>query len=151
MALYLLVKPGRYFLSTDPICGTNGLAPCVGLAINRGGTPWFIAHVECAAQVKKRKDATWDKVAAWVRGHLTNLLHPCEASFRVHLVGAYMSDFSSQAIYDGVAGWVLHSSQLTTHEKWDGFIVRANGTLSGLKHQANNSEGDGDFTIPKNP
>lgn len=97
-----LVNQGRYIMASNPICGTNGLGTCVGVAIHCG--QWFIAHIDCEAQVKNRQDPMWGRVATYVRTRLNSLLGSCGSS-NVHIVGN-INDFSAQAIHDGITAWV---------------------------------------------
>lgn len=142
----LLVKPGRYLMAADPVCGTNGLAPCVGVAIYHG--KWFIAHIESRATVKTRKDPVWARVATCTRNRLQQLLGPCGAQ-SVHVIGNF-GDFSSIAIRDGIAAWVNGTVAITC-DAWDGFEINANGTFRSLTYEENNTDGDGAFSIPANP
>lgn len=142
----LLVRPGRYLMAADPVCGSNGLAPCIGVAVYHG--KWFVAHIECAAIVKTKKDPMWAKVADYTRNRLHQLLGPC-GSPNVHIIGNF-GDFSSMAIRDGIVAWVAETVAIT-YDAWDGFEIKANGTFGSLTHEENNTDGDGAFSIPANP
>jgi hypothetical protein len=143
-----LVKQGHYILGDKPPCGTNGLATCVGLAINHDDE-WFIAHIDCAALVKTKKDPMWQKVAKWVSDELQRTMSACYPNYQVNIVGG-LNDFSAQAIADGIAAWVAGKVNISRIE-WDGFEVTADGKLGKLTHEANNDFGDGTFSVPANP
>jgi hypothetical protein len=141
-----LVNQGRYIMSADPVCGTNGLGTCVGIAVYHGH--WFIAHVDCAAVVRTRADPMRQRVANYVRNRLTQLLGPC-GSPNVHVVGG-LGDFSAQAISEGVTAWVNGTVAITL-DAWDGFEILAGDVFQRIGADANNSAGDGAFSVPDNP
>lgn len=66
-------------MAADPVCGTNGLSPCIGAAIYHG--QWLIAHIESKATVRTRKDPAWAQVATYTRNRLQQLLGPCRLTF----------------------------------------------------------------------
>lgn len=140
------MKQGRYIMNASPICGTNGLGTCVGLAVYHG--KWFIAHIDCEAIVKSKTDPMYEKVMNYVTRRLHTLLGPC-GSPSVHIIGG-LSDFSAWAIKDGIVMWVQDTAEIN-YDEWDGFEILETGKFQRLKHEANNIEGDGDFTVPENP
>jgi hypothetical protein len=141
------IRQGRFIEFASPVCGTNGLGTCVGVAVPRGGQ-WFLAHIDCAAVVKSKTDPMWGRVAQYVTDKLNQLLDAGSYE-NVHVVGS-LSEFSGQAILDGVKSWIRDQRQLTTH-RWDGFQIDARGVFTNPGHAANNSDGDGAFTVPANP
>ena len=145
-----LVNQGRYVMATNPTCGTNGLGTCVGAAIYVGmpAGEWFIAHIDCEALVKTRQDPMWGRVAAYVTNQLNRLLGPC-GSPNVHIIGG-LGDFSAQAIRDGIIAWVNGTVDIQYND-WDGFEIIKGNQFQRLGHDKNNSDGDGSFSVPKNP
>lgn len=141
-----LVNQGHYIMGTNPICGTNGLGTCVGVAVYHGS--WFIAHIDCEALVKTKKDPMWGKVAIYVENKLNQLLGPC-GSPNVHIIGN-LNDFSAQAIRDGITAWVNGTVNITWNQ-WDGFEILVGDQFQALDHDVNNSNGNGVFTVPENP
>lgn len=141
-----LVNQGRYILSTDPVCGTNGLGSCVGLAVYHGS--WFIAHIDCEAIVKKKGDPMAQKITDYVKNRLNQILGPC-GSPNVHAIGNFTT-FEAIAIVQGITDWVNGHTPIV-HNAWDGFQIKGDGTFAPLGHEANNDNGTGPFTVPENP
>ncbi|MGB5770847.1 MAG: hypothetical protein WBM32_13420 [Crocosphaera sp.] len=145
----ILVNQGRYIKTAEPPCGSNGLGTCVGVAILHN-SHWFIAHIDSEAIVKnKTKDPMFQKVSNYVKSRLDHLLGTCNLSNDVHIIGG-LNDFSAQAIDQGIVAWVNSTVQIHKHN-WDGFKIVNGNQFEKLRHEANNCDGDGDFSVPKDP
>ncbi len=143
-----LINQGRYGRTAiagdgfDSI-GSNGLATCVGIAIDNGDGTWWIAHVDCdvgvpsktSAQYALVRDSTTDKMREYFGEHAGRATTMISAS----------PDFSTQAIKAGIQAWCGGAA---TDCQWDGFEVTAAGVIQLLSHDANNWDGDGAFTVP---
>ncbi len=130
-----LIKQGRYIYSAVPPCGTNGLGTCVGLAIQHG-TSWFIAHIDC-------KNYRGEEISLFVKNRLDQIAPGNSSS--VHVIGS-MTDPSSIAIRNGIRDWA--GALGITEHFFDGFQITEVGSFERLTHEVNNTDGDGEFSVP---
>ena len=137
-----LIVPGRAAYLPVP-CGTNGLATCVGLAV---ATPdpneWFVAHVDCSAQVRKVGDPCYVGVATWVREKVEELAPG--GSETIYIVKFGSGEVSLLAIADGLG----QAYPEATPVELSGFVIQPGGEVQPLGGEANNDPGQFDFSVP---
>lgn len=141
-----LMDQGFCGLLLEP-CGTDGVGICVGVAYKVGGPrEWFVAHINCLAQVSGPRTPIYAAVRRWVRVRMNEVAGAFAPGSPLYLVSSG-SDFSTYAIRDGLAEWAGGEAlQLT---QWDGFKI-VNGVLSPLEGAAGNTRGE-PFTVPARP
>jgi hypothetical protein len=141
------VNQARYIEHANPVCGTVALAPCVGVAIPRGGGQWFIAHIDCGIAVPGQHGEAWQQVATSTHNTLVQLLPGMPAGTHVHIIST-RADFSSHAICDGIITWAQTFGGIVQEHGWDRFRISQEGNLAELPNGANNAPGDGAFSVP---
>lgn len=143
-----LIKQGRYIKNVAPVCGTNGLGTCVGLAVyDADRSNWFVAHIDSAARVTSKTDPAFNKVAEWVKAKLDEVVGDCISPY-VAIIGS-LKDFSGQAIGKGIEKWA-DTCEVVRYE-WDGFQILEERNFVRLHFERNNTDGDGAFSVPQHP